>query len=176
MPPQSPPTATIYRQRPWTPAELTRKQFKYYIPVKRVSLVRRLPAGEGPVTITTPYDTILAEVGDYIAYVAGTELHATLAEYEPRPIEPHIFEATYLPWDDASWKPSPTEAHLLKLGCSPYYKVAGVWAKRLTAPAYVQSIESLDMTLVPPGAWLCIGSAGEPWSVTDEWFNDRYQV
>lgn len=174
--PVSPPTATIYRQRPWTPAELTRKGFRYYLPVKRVSLVRRLPEGTAPMTIKTPYDTIVAEAGDYIAYVAGTEVKAKLEDYEPRPIEPAIFDATYLPWDDDSWTPTPTEAHLVSLGCKPYYKVAGVWAKQLKTPAYVQSIESPELTLVPVGAWLCIGTAGEPWSVTDEWFHERYQV
>lgn len=174
--PQPMPTATIYRQRPWTPAELTRKSFQYYLPIKRVTLVRRLPAEEAPLTIKTPYDTLVAEAGYYVAYVAGEKLGQSLADYEPRPIEPHIFDDTYVPWDDASWKPTPTEAHLLQLGCKPYYKVAGVWAKRLKTPAYVQSLESPEMTLVPPGAWLCIGTAGEPWSVTDEWFHQRYQV
>jgi hypothetical protein len=105
--PQSPPTATIYRQRPWTPVELTRKSFRYYLPLKRVSLVRRLPAEEAPLTIKTPYDTVIAEAGDYIAYVAGDVLHEGLLDYDPRPIEPHIFDATYLPWDDATWKPRP---------------------------------------------------------------------
>ena len=55
-------------------------------------------------------------------------------------------------------------------------KKAGVWAKRLKEDTYVQSIESSGPSVAPAGAWLCIGTEGEPWSVTSEWFHTRYIV
>lgn len=166
----------VYQQRKWTDDQLLAQGFAYYKPIKQVTLVRVLPASEAPLIIKTPYDTITAHAGFYIAYVAGTELRQHLHEYEPRPIEPHIFEKTYLVWDDPAWKPSTTQAHLLTMGCKPYYKIAGVWAKHLREDTYVQSIESSHPSLAPVGAWLCVGIAGEPWSVTDAWFRSRYVI
>lgn len=72
------------------------------------------------------WDTLVARAGYIIAYVAGDTVKSALDDYEPRPIEPHIFAKTYKPWDDARWKPSNIERHLLALGCKPFYKVAGV--------------------------------------------------
>ena len=166
----------VYQQRQWTDDQLQAQGFAYYKPMKQVTLVRQLPAAEAPLTIQTPYDTIVAHAGYFIAYVAGTEMHIHLSQYEPRPIEPHIFEKTYLAWDDPTWKPSATQAHLLALGCKPYYKIVGVWAKHLRQDTYVQSIESSRPALAPVGAWLCVGVSGEPWSVTDTWFRSRYVI
>lgn len=166
----------IYRQRPWTDQELVADGFHYYRPVKRVTMARPLPASEAPKTIVTPWDTIVATAGYMIAYVAGEELKASLDEYEPRPIEPDIFKTTYKLWDDRTWKPSQTERHLIQLGCKPYYKMVGVWAKKLAQSTLVRSMESPRPSVAPAGAWLCIGVAGEPWSVTDEWFHTRYLV
>jgi hypothetical protein len=165
----------IYQQRKWTEQELVAQGFLYYPPIKRVTMVRQLPASESPKVIRTAWDTITATTGYYIAYVAGNTLKKRLDDYEPRPIEPHIFHATYLPWDEPGRKPSPTEAHLMKLGCRPYYKIAGVWAKKLTEPTFVQSIESSKPSLAPAGAWLCVGTEGEPWTVTEQWFRTRYR-
>lgn len=166
----------IYQQRQWTDIQLLAQGFRFYTPIKRVTLVRQLPAAEAPLMIRTPYDTITATAGYYIAYQAGNVLRGHLNEYEPRPIEPHIFEKTYVPWDDPAWKPSATENHLLALGCKPYYKTAGVWAKHLREDTYVQSIESSKPSVAPSGAWLCVGVVGEPWSVTDSWFRSRYVI
>jgi hypothetical protein len=164
----------VYRQRKWTEEELVADGFLYYSPVKRVTMVRQLPKSESPKVIKTPWDTITATTGYYIAYVAGNKLKAKLDDYEPRPIEPHIFHQTYKPWDVQGQKPTRTEAHLLSLGCRPYYKTTGVWAKRLRESTYVQSIESAKASLAPAGAWLCVGTEGEPWTVTQDWFRARY--
>jgi len=164
----------IYQQRAWTDQQLVAQGFQYYRPVKRVSMVRMLPPNEAPKIIKTAWDTIVAQAGYMIAYVAGDTLKKSLDDYEPRPIEPRIFAKTYKPWDEPSWKPSLTEKHLMELGCKPYYKTAGVWAKKLKQDTYVQSIESSKPTIAPAGAWLCVGTEGEPWSVTDDWFRLRY--
>jgi hypothetical protein len=165
----------VYQQRKWTERELVAQGFLYYAPVKRVTMVRQLPPAESPKIIKTSWDTITATAGYYIAYVAGDKLKANLDDYEPRPIEPHIFRATYKPWDVKGYKPTPIERHLWELGCRPFYKTTGVWAKRLKEETYVQSIESSKPSIAPSGAWLCVGTEGEPWSVTDNWFRTRYQ-
>nr|MBA3874947.1 hypothetical protein [Anaerolineae bacterium] len=129
----------IYQARKWTDRQLVEQGFEYYRPVKRVTMARLLPAAEAPKIIKTAWDTIVARPGYIIAYVAGDTLKSSLDEYDPRPIEPNIFAKTYKPWDDPRWKPSPTERHLMVLGCRPYYKMAGVWAKKLKQDTYVQS-------------------------------------
>jgi len=164
----------IYQARKWTDRQLVEQGFQYYRPVKRVTMVRPLPDAEAPKVIKTAWDTVVARPGYIIAYVAGDTLKSSLDEYEPRPIEPKIFAKTYKSWDDPRWKPSATERHLIALGCKPFYKVAGVWAKKLKQDTYVQSIESSKPVIAPAGAWLCVGTEGEPWSVDDHWFHTRY--
>jgi hypothetical protein len=164
----------VFRQRKWSEAELVAAGFQRYESRKRVTMVRRLPKEESPKVIKTAWDTITATAGYFIAYQAGDKLHPSLDDYEPRPIEPHIFAETYAPWSEPGWKPTPAELHLMKLGCKPYYKTVGVWAKKLTEATSVQSLESAKPSIAPVGAWLCIGAAGEPWSVSDEWFHWRY--
>lgn len=166
----------MYKPHPWTDEELKTDGFRYFYPIKRVSMVRLLPESESPKIIQTPWNNVIAKTGDYIAYVAGDKIKNSLDDYEPRPIEPAIFHETYEPWTDPNWKPTPAEAHLSKLGCKPYYKTAGVWAKRLREKTLVQSLESPAPSITPAGAWLCIGVAGEPWTVSDEWFHWRYIV
>ncbi|MBZ0281062.1 MAG: hypothetical protein K8L97_09990 [Anaerolineae bacterium] len=166
----------VYKQHKWTDAELKADGFRYFYPIKRVTMARQLPQNEAPKRIKTSWDTIIAQAGSYIAYVAGNTLKSSLDDYEPRPIEPHIFHDTYTTWNEPGWKPTATESHLMRMGCKPYYKTAGVWAKRLTASTLVQSMESPVPSVAPAGAWLCIGVAGEPWSVTDDWFRFRYII
>lgn len=166
----------VIRQKQWSETELIAQGFRYYPSRRQVSLVRRLPAEEAPMFIQTDWDTLVAEAGYYIAYRAGDDLRARLEDYSPRPIRPDIFKISYAPWNDIKWKPSPTETHLLNLGCQPYYKRVGVWAKRLTTEALVQSMESREPSIVPPGAWVCVGIQGEPWSTTGEWIRSRYIV
>jgi hypothetical protein len=164
----------IYQQRHWTDQQLIAQGFQYYRPVKRLTMVRVLPPEEAPKTIKTSWDTIVAKAGYIIAYVPGDTLKKSLDDYDPRPIEPKIFAKTYKDWDEPNWKPTPTEKHLQQLGCKPYYKVAGVWAKKLKYDTYIQSKESSKPMLAPLGAWLCVGTEGEPWSVTEDWFKTRY--
>jgi hypothetical protein len=164
----------VYTQCDWTDQALIADGFQSYAPVKRIVMVRMLPPEEAPKTMKASGNMITAEAGYWIAYVAGDELQPTLDDYKPRPIEPDIFAVTYRPWDEPIWRPTPTQSHLRRLGCLPYYKFASVWAKQLTAPTWVQSIESSKPSLVAPGKWLCVGMEGEPWSMTDAWFRVHY--
>lgn len=166
----------VYIQRDWTDQELIADGFLFYQPVKRVTMVRLLPREEAPKTMKSSGNTITAEAGYWIAYAAGEALKATLDDYKPRPIEPDIFAETYRPWDETDWQPTPTEAHLQRLGCQPYYKIAGVWAKQLDAETWVQGMESAEPSLAPKGAWLCVGMQCEPWSITEAWFQEHYRL
>ena len=87
----------IYQQRKWTEAELVTQGFLYYPPVKRVTMVKQLTENEAPKVIKTDWDTITATAGYYIAYVAGDKIKPNLDDYEPRPIEPHIFRGPTAP-------------------------------------------------------------------------------
>ena len=164
----------VYIQRDWTDQALIADGFLYYRPVKRITMARMLPPEEAPKIIKASWATLAAPAGYWIAYVAGKTLKESLDDYEPRPIEPHIFADTYRPWNEPTWKPTVTEAHLQRLGCQPYYKIAGVWAKQLAIETWVQGMESDAPSLSPKGAWLCVGTEGEPWSVTEAWFQMRY--
>lgn len=166
----------VYQQRPWTDQQLVMMGFRYYQPVKRITMARPLPPEEAPKVIKTSWDTITAQAGYMIAYTAGDRVKEKLDDYDPRPIEPHIFDMTYKAWDDADWTPTPAEGHLIKLGCVPFHKVVGVWAKKLKHDTWVQSMESSKPSLAPAGAWLCVGVAGEPWTVQEDWFKTRYVI
>ncbi len=161
-------------QRHWTRHELTSNGFLFYRPVKQITMARKLQRSEVPKTMKTSGNTITAQVGYWIAYTAGDALKETLDDYKARPLEPHIFAETYRPWNEPFWQPTPTEAHLHRLGCQPYYKTAGVWAKQLVDDTWVQGIESAEPTLSPKGDWLCVGMEGEPWSITPAWFQAHY--
>ncbi len=165
-----------FAQRKWTNEQLIAQGFHYYKPRKRITMARVLQSFEAPKVIKTSWDTIVAKAGYYIAYSPGDVLRKDLDDYDPRPNEPHIFKETYRPWKEPDWKPSRVERYLMKMGCKPYYKTAGVWAKRLKHETWVQSIESSKPSLSPVGAWLCVGTAGEPWTVEDRWFRERYII
>jgi hypothetical protein len=166
--------SNVYAQRHWTNDELMADGFLHYYPVKRVTMVRMLPPEEAPQTMKASGNTITAEAGYWIAYTAGEALKEKLDDYDPRPIEPTIFAETYRPWDEPNEALTSTESHLQRLGCQPYYKIAGVWAKQLTADTWVQGIESAEPVLSPKNNWLCIGVEGEPWSMTGDWFLKHY--
>jgi hypothetical protein len=130
--------------------------------------------------IKTDWDTLVAGAGYMICFEAGSTLREKLYDYPHWPVEPGHFAALYLAWDQPDWFPTPTENHLMSLGCVPYYKAVGVWAKKLEQPLLVQSLESLEPVLVPADTWLCIGAAGaawgQPYSTTDAAFLERYQL
>jgi len=164
----------VYVQQHWTDEALKADGFKAYPSVKRLTMVRLLPPEEAPKIIESDGEMLTAEAGYWIAYVAGKVLKETLDDYNPRPIDPDVFADTYRAWDEAEKTLTATQVHLLRLGCQPYYKFAGVWAKQLDTDAWIQGMESEEPVLIPAGAWLCIGTNGEPWSVTDAWFQTHY--
>ncbi len=71
--------------------------------------------------------------------------------------------------------PTPTEQHLITLGCRPYYKLAGVWAKKIIHPIWMQSPEHQQPVEVGPGRYLVIGIQGEPYTMGKEEFFSRYE-
>ncbi len=166
----------VYVQRDWTDQELVADGFLYYRPVKRITMARVLPPEEAPKTMKAAGHTVTAEAGYWIAYRAGKVMKGKLDDYKPRPIEPKIFTETYRPLNNPNWHPTSTQFHLQQLGCQPYYKAAGVWAKQLTVETQVQSMESTEPSLVAKDTWLCIGVEGEPWAITEAWFQAHYRL
>jgi hypothetical protein len=164
----------VYVQHDWTDAALMADGFLSYRPVKRITMVRRLPPKKTPKTMKTSKNTITAEAECWIAYETEGVLKETMNDYKPRPIKPDIFAATYQCWDEPDWRPTPIQGYMRRLGCQPYYKIASVWAKQLTDATWVQSMESTTPSLVEKGAWLCIDMEGEPWSMTDAGFQAHY--
>ena len=170
----------LLRERNWTEAELVEAGFRYHLPHKKVVMSRELPPEEAPLVIKTDWDTLIAVAGYMICFESGATIRQKLYDYPHWPVEPGHFAALYRAWEGADWFPTPTEDHLLSLGCAPYYKAVGVWAKKLDQPLLVQSLESLEPVLVPGGTWLCIAAAGAAWghpySTTDAAFLARYQL
>jgi hypothetical protein len=165
----------VLKQRQWTKEELVAQGFRYYDRKKTVVMARELTAAEGTKKIKLPWDTLIAHPGYMICYdVSDGKLHKSLDEYEHWPVEPTIFKQTYRKWD-TEWEPTPPEKHLQALGCEPYYKFAGLWAKKVIKPVYVQSIESVNPVEIPQGAYLTIGVKGEPTSMSAEAFYERYE-
>ncbi|GAB4571633.1 MAG: hypothetical protein Kow0077_08820 [Anaerolineae bacterium] len=169
-------TGDVVRQRTWTEEELQAAGFAYYSRRKELVLARELPAAEAPKQVKTAWDTLVAEAGSMLIYRPDSpEARASLDDYDHWPVDKAIFEQSYAPWDDALPE-TPAVRQLLAAGCRPYYKRAGCWARRLTAPTAVQSLESPEPVVHPSGAWLCIGVEGEPWVVSDAGFRARYEV
>ncbi len=163
----------VLRQRKWTEAELIAADFKLYYPTKRLVMAHVLPDVKN---IAITLETLVARKGDIICYTPSNVAREKLDDYDHWPVRRDLFSQTYRQWDEPGWKPNAAEAHLMKNGCQPYYKAAGVWAKRLHRPTYVQSLESPEPVLVPPSRWLCIGTEGEPYNMNDENFRTRYVV
>ena len=164
----------VYIQQHWSAQELMTDGFLAYRSAKRVTMVRRVPLETALKTRKTSKNAIITEAECWIAYEVEGVLKETLNDYKPRPIGPKIFAETYHRWDEPDWHPTPIEAYLRRLGCQPYYKITGVWAKQLAAETWIQSRESAAPSLVPKGAWLCIGMEGEPWSMMEALFEALY--
>lgn len=166
----------VLKQRHWTETELVKHGFHHFERKKTVVLARELSAREAPKRIKTAWDTLVALEGFMICYdVSDGIVHNHLDEYNHWPVEPKIFLKTYRKWDYSSgWHPNAAEKHLMDLGCSPFFKAAGVWAKRLRKPGWIQSKESVEPILIPPGGWIAIGVEGEPFSMTETEFRKRY--
>jgi hypothetical protein len=164
----------VIRQKQWTEEELVARGFRYFPRKKQIVMARELPASEAPKTIVTAWDTLIAQAGYMICYDPGQVVWPGLEDYFHWPVEPEIFHKTYKPWDEADLTPSPTESHLMSLGCKPYYKFVGIWAKKLNEDALVQTMESPEPVTIPPGVWLSIGVEGEPYAMSDRTFHTRY--
>lgn len=164
----------VLRQREWTESDLIAAHFKRYEPRKRLVMAKVLRTSR---TIAITMESLLATAGDIICYDPGNgEARPDLDDYDHWPVRKDLFRQNYKQWDEKGWRPNAAEAHLLENGCRPYYKAAGIWARRLRKGLVVQSLESPEPILVPPGRWLCIGTEGEPYHMSDSKFRTRYVV
>lgn len=166
----------VIRQKEYADEELQQQGFKYYERKREIIYARRLSESEAPKTIKTSWDTLTANTGDMICYnIESESALPSLDEYDHWPVQSDIFEQTYAA-DHKTRFCTTAMDQLLDAGCAPYYKHAGVWAKLLTEPTYVQTLESPEPVLFPVLEWLCIGVAGEPWVQSDDGFRGRYKV
>jgi len=166
----------VIKQQEWTEQQLVRAGFEKYDRIKQVVMTRRLPEREAPLVINTEWgEELVAQTGYAICYRAGEVIQPTLNDYYHWPVEPYIFDDTYRPWDQRDWKPTKTEAHLMELGCRPFYKMASVWAKEVTHPIWMQSPEHREPVQVDAGRFLVIGARGEPYTMGIEEFWSRYE-
>lgn len=166
----------VIRQRNWTEAQFLAAGFRYYARRRQLTMAARIPASHAPLKIAYALETVLADAGDVLCFDAETTPRPRLLDYDHWSVKPAVFLATYRKWDMTDWAPTPTQAQLWARGCRPYYKHAGAWARQLTTPTYVQSLESPEPALIPAGAWLLIGSEGAPWHNTDALFRERYVI
>jgi hypothetical protein len=166
----------VIKQRSWTKQELKREGFAYYERRKELVMARELPASEAPKEIKSSCDEpLIVEAGYMICYSPNEDLHHTLDAYEQWPVEPEIFGDTYSSWDESLDDLSHTAKQLMDLGCRPYYKSKGVWAKQADAECYIQSLESEKPLQVEPGWMVVIGADGEPYCMTEDEFLSRYE-
>jgi hypothetical protein len=163
----------VWKQRNWQPAELESLGFRCYEARPEIRMARVV---EDPSEVEITNERLAVEAGYILCYNPGSEARAALADYEHWPVRFDLFHQTYKPWPTENWQPNPAERHLLSLGCRPYYKAVGVWARRLRRSARVQSLESPMPITVPAGRWLCIGAAGEPYHMDNDKFRRRYIV
>lgn len=166
----------VIRPHDWTVDELQKAGFRQYQRRKQLIMAGRLPESAAPLHIHYPLETVIAEAGDVICFSPGDALQKRLLDYEHWSVKPDIFVETYRKWDEPGWQPDPQTKFLMKHGCKPYYKGQEAWARRLTEPTWIQSLESPEPLLVPVGMWLLIGTSGEPWHNSDEQFRSRYIV
>lgn len=161
------------RQQDWKDEELKAKGFHYFPPIKRRIMARLISE---TTNIEVTLEVLSAGRGDIIIYDPGTEVKPELSDYDHWPVRRDLFKRTYKSWGDPNWKPNEAEMHLMVNGCRPYYKFVGVWALKLPFGIYVQSLESPEPVLVPAGRWLCIGSEGEPYNMSEENLFSRYMA
>jgi hypothetical protein len=164
----------VIQPKKWTDEQLKEAGFKQYARRKVLIMARLLPAHEAPLEIKTDQgDTIVAQAGYMICYDAGDTVHQNLRDFYHWPVEPKIFEATYREWDE-KLEMTPAMQRLVELGCKPYYKTAGVWAKDLEQDVYIQSLEHAKPVLVQKDRYVAIGAEGEPYHMSEKSFHNRY--
>ncbi len=167
----------IYARQDWTDEALLNDGFVAYRPVKRVVMMRMMLTEKAPLPDEeNPEEIIPAPLRYWIAYRAGNDTTTTSAEYDPQPIESHIFAQSYRYWDEPDWQPTASEGHLQRLGCLPYFKTTPLWAKQLTTETWVQGKGKTKPVLAPVGAWLCVDVDGEPTTESEDWFNAHYYL
>ncbi len=164
-------TTRILQQRNWTEAQLRAAGFEYFLKRKLLVMARELTHTR---RIDVSLETLVAQPGDILCFDPGDKRRKSLNDYDHWPVRGDLFQSVYRPWDERNWQPNAAEQHLLKHGCRPYYKVSGVWARRLRRSMLIQSLESPHPVKVPAGYWLCIGSQGEPYHMSDRKFHERY--
>lgn len=165
------PEIRVLRQRNWTEDELKAVGFIYYQTRKRLIMAKVMAEA---LNIEVTLETLIVGAGDIVCYEPGDQAQPSVDDFDHWPVRRDLFMKTYRAWDDPSWRPNAAESQLLQHGCRPYYKVAGVWALQLPKGIYLQSLESPQPVRVPAGRWLCIGSKGEPYHMSDRKFRDRY--
>lgn len=166
----------IIRKQNRSESQLKRDGFKQYPRKKSIVLARKLPANEAPLTIKTNWgETLIAQAGYMICYDTGDKHLRNISDYDHWPVEPDIFDKTYQAWDEP-FNPTPAQKELIAIGCKPYYKAVGVWAKSLDSSVYIQGMEHDKPILVPEERFLAIGVDGEPYDMGNETFHDRYDV
>jgi hypothetical protein len=167
----------VIQQRNWTEKELRARGYAYYMRRKEVTMARELPITDAPLKIRTHSgQELIANAGYIICYKPGNKVRPRLTDYEHWPVEPTIFFKTYKPWDEDGWKPSPSERHLMRFGCQPFYKAVGVWAKLLDVDAMLQSKEHIHPVEVKTGEYIAVGADGEPYSMGAHTFHSRYEI
>lgn len=163
----------VLRQQEWTESTLEASGFHYFEPRKRLIMAQVV---RQTVNIEITLEVLMADVGDVICYDPSNGAHDDLDDYDHWPVQRELFRQTYRPWDDPNWRPNAAESQLMLNGCKPFYKWVGVWALRLPINIYVQSLESPEPIVVPRGRWLCIGSQGEPYNMSDDNIRGRYLI
>ncbi|MGJ3240068.1 MAG: hypothetical protein ACFE0Q_15275 [Anaerolineae bacterium] len=166
----------VIKQQQRSEDELERAGFRQYARKKSLVMVRRLPADEAPLVIQTNWgETLTASAGYMICYSVGEHARAQPSDYDHWPVEPAIFEKTYKKWDEA-FTPNSAQHQLMAIGCKPYYKAVGIWAKPLETGVYIQGLEHEKPVYVPENHVLAIGAEGEPYHMGDETFHNRYDA
>lgn len=164
----------VIKQQDWTDEKLRAAGFEQYNRKKQVVMARQLNPKEAPLKIVTREGHELMAYDDYFICYVGDEPKNTLEEYDHWPVEPKIFHETYALWNEKDWQPSPAQQHMMQQGCKPYYKKAAVWAKKLEEDVYIQSLEHEQPIKIKTGEVLAIGAEGEPYSMGDKTFVERY--
>jgi hypothetical protein len=170
----------VLLQRDWTDQELLENGFRYYERRRQVVMARELPSEEAPLSILYGDDTLIATAGYMVCFLGDGRKRENPYDYHHWPVAPDHFTDLYRELDDPTWKPNHGEKQLMSFGCKPYYNVAGVWAKKLTHPQWIQNPEQNEPFKVPAGTWLIICSIGSArgvpmWSF-DEGFKRRFII
>jgi hypothetical protein len=89
-------------------------------------------------------------------------------------VERGIFNNMYtdIPVDKSRVRPGATEYRLLLQGFRPYHKHQVTWAKRISQPMIVHTLEG-DVR-AEEGDYLCIGQNGEQWPQPAKRFEKHY--